>query len=311
MNATLDTTAREISTSRLFDAPPETVFRMWTDPEHVKQWWGPRGFTTTTQQMDVRPGGEWIFVMHGPDGRDYKNRIVYNEVDAPRLLTYTHAVEPFFDVRVVFEEEGGKTRVSMVMVFATAEERERVVKVYGAIDGMHQTLDRLEEVLRNEVPFVVSRVFDAPRDLVFRMWTEEEHLRHWWGPKGMTMEHLTNDPRPGGVMHYGMRGPGGHMMWGKWVYREIAPPERLSFVVSFSDERGNATRAPFSGNWPLEVLSTLTFTEVEGGKTLVSMEGVPVNANETERDMFRGFFASMQNGWGGTLDQLAEYLRSV
>ncbi len=311
MNATLDTTTREISTSRVFHAPPETVFRMWTEPEHVKHWWGPRGFTSTIERMDVRPGGEWIFVLHGPDGRDYKNRIVYGEIEAPRLLTYSHVVEPHFDVRVVFEDEGGKTRVSMVMVFETAEERERVVKTYGAIDGMHQTLDRLDEALRKDVPFTIARVFDAPRELVFRMWTEEEHLKHWWGPKGMTMVHLTNDPRPGGVMHYGMRGPGGHMMWGKWVYREIAPPERLSFVVSFSDEQGGATRAPFSANWPLEVLSTLTFTEIEGGKTRVSMEGIPVNANEAEEEMFRGFFGSMQNGWSGTLDQLGDYLKKV
>ena len=112
-------------------------------------------------------------------------------------------------------------------------------------------------------------------------------------------------------MHYGMRGPDGSMMWGRWVYREIAPPERLSFVVSFSDEQGNVTRAPFSSNWPLEVLSTLTFTEVQDGKTMVSMDGVPVDANEAEREMFRGFTASMQQGWTGTLDQLAAYLRNL
>ena len=112
-------------------------------------------------------------------------------------------------------------------------------------------------------------------------------------------------------MHYGMGRPGSAEMWGKWVYREIAPPERLSFVVSFSDPEGNTVRAPFSNDWPLEVLSTLTFTEVEGGKTLVHMEGVPVNASEAERAMFRGFNASMQNGWTGTLDQLADYLRKV
>ena len=311
MTATADTSAREISNSRVFDAPPETVFRMWTDPEHVKHWWGPRGFTSTIQHMDVRPGGEWIFVLHGPDGRDYKNKIVYGEVDAPRLLAYSHVVEPHFDVRVTFANEEGKTRVDMVMVFATKEERDRVVEVYGAIEGMHQTLDRLDEQLAKISTFTISRVFDAPRDLVFRMWTERDHLVHWWGPKGLTMEHLTNDLRPGGTMHYGMRGPGGHMMWGKWVYREIAPPDRLSFVVSFSDEAGNATRAPFSAEWPLEVLSTITFTEVEGDKTLVSMDAVPVNANEAERNMFRGFTASMQNGWAGTLDQLAAYLKKA
>jgi uncharacterized protein YndB with AHSA1/START domain len=199
----------------------------------------------------------------------------------------------------------------MVMVFATAEERERVVQVYGAIEGMHQTLDRLDEALGKEAPFTISRVFDAPRELVYQAWTERDHLVNWWGPKGLTMVHLTNDFRAGGVMHYGMRGPGGHMMWGKWVYREIVPPERLSFVVSFSDEEGRATRAPFSANWPLEVLSNITFTAVDGGQTRVTMEALPVDANDAEREMFRGFYASMQNGWGGTLDQLTEYLKKI
>jgi uncharacterized protein YndB with AHSA1/START domain len=311
MTTATDTSAREITATRLFDAPPETVFRMWTEPEHVKQWYGPRGFTLTIQEMDVRPGGVWRFVMHGPDGKDYDNEIVYGDIDAPRLLTYSHVVEPHFDSTVRFEDDGGKTRVTVTMLFATAEQRQMVVDAFGAIEGLNQTLDRLGEAVTKDKTFTISRVFDAPRELMFRMWTERDHLVHWWGPKGLSMLHCTNDLRPGGVMHYGMGRPGGGEMWGKWVYREIAPPERLSFVVSFSDGQGNTERAPFSSEWPLEVLSTLTFTEVEGDRTLVSMESVPINASEAERAMFRGFTASMQNGWSGTLDQLADYLRKV
>ena len=311
MTATIDTTAREITASRLFDAPPETVFRMWTDAEHVKHWYGPRGFTLTIQEMDVRPGGVWRFVMHGPDGTDYDNEVIYGEIDAPRRLTYSHVVEPHFDSTVTFEEESGKTRVTVTMLFATAELRQMVGEQFGAVEGLGQTLDRLGEQLERLSAFTISRVFDAPRDLVFKVWTERDHLVHWWGPKGLTMLHCTNDLRPGGVMHYGMGRPGGAEMWGKWVYREIVPPERLSFVVSFSDPQGNTTRAPFSADWPLEVLSIVTFTVVENSKTLASMDAVPINANEKERDMFRGFTASMQNGWTGTLDQLAEYLKRI
>jgi len=311
MNATIDSSARELVASRLFDAPRETVFRMWTDPEHVKHWWGPRGFTNTIQEMDVRPGGVWRFVMHGPDGTDYDNKIVYGEVDAPRLLTYSHVVEPHFDVTVTFEEEGGKTRVTVRGVFESAAARDKAIREVGADKGLLETLDRLSEQLERVSAFTISRVFDAPREFVFKAWTERDHLVHWWGPKGLTMLHCTNDLRPGGVMHYGMGRPGGGEMWGKWVYREIAPPERLSFVVSFSDEQGSTQRAPFSPEWPLEVLSTLTFTEVESNKTLVSMDAVPINASDAERRMFRGFTASMQNGWTGTLDQLADYLKKV
>ena len=104
-----------------------------------------------------------------------------------------------------------------------------------------------------------------------------------------------------------MRSPAGQEMWGKWVYREIAPPERLVFVQSFSDEAGNTTRAPFSADWPLEVLSVVTFAE-HGGRTTVTLRGVPVNATEAERKTFAAGYESMRQGWAGTLDQLAEHL---
>jgi uncharacterized protein YndB with AHSA1/START domain len=142
----MSTADREISTSRVFDAPRELVWRVWTEPEHIAKWWGPNGFRNTIKTMDVRPDGVWEFVMHGPDGRDYKNRVVYREVVKPERLEYQHGPEPLFDVTVTFEEEGPrKTRVSMTTLFPTAAERDRVVKVYGAIEGMHQTLGRMAE----------------------------------------------------------------------------------------------------------------------------------------------------------------------
>src|SRR4051812_29031866 len=107
--------------------------------------------------------------------------------------------------------------------------------------------------------FVVSRVLDAPQGKVWQAWTEREALEAWWGPKGLTLSVATLDLRPGGVFHYGMRSPDGRVMWGKFVYREVAAPERLVFVVSFTDEKGTPIRHPFSATWPLEVLSTVGF----------------------------------------------------
>jgi uncharacterized protein YndB with AHSA1/START domain len=149
-----DAADREIAAVRVFDAPRELVFRMWTDPEHVGRWWGPRGFTTTTHAMDVRPGGEWRFVMHGPDGTDYPNRVVYTEVVPPERLAYRHSgdtpTDPVkFDVTVTFADEGGKTRLSMRMLFPTAGERNAAAEKYGAVEGLNQTLGRLEEILAN------------------------------------------------------------------------------------------------------------------------------------------------------------------
>ena len=108
-------------------------------------------------------------------------------------------------------------------------------------------------------PFVFSRVFDAPRDLVWRCFTDPEHMRQWWGPKGFKVLASKMDLRVGGTYHYGMSAPDGSPMWGKFVYREIVPPERLDFISSFSDEKGGTTRHPGHMSWPLEMRSIFTF----------------------------------------------------
>ncbi len=157
-------------------------------------------------------------------------------------------------------------------------------------------------------PFVTSRVFDAPRDRVWKSWTEAERLKQWWGPAGFKVHTCTVDLRPGGVFHYGMTTPDGKDMWGKFTYREIKPQERLVFIVSFSDPNGGVTRHPWNANWPLEILSTVTF-EAQGAKTKVSVQWAPADsANDLERKTFDEGRDSMKQGWGGTMDQFAAYL---
>ena len=146
------TADREISINRLIDAPPERVFAAWVNPQAIGQWWGPQGVTTTTHEMDVRPGGTWRYTMHGADGVDYPNLIVYNEVVQPERLVYTHGSgeqdDPGqFNTTVTFEDEGGKTRLTMRSLFASAEARDYVVKEFGALEGGNSTLDRLEVYL--------------------------------------------------------------------------------------------------------------------------------------------------------------------
>ena len=130
--------------TRVVDAPRAQVFKAWTDPEHVAKWWGPNGFTNTIHEMDVRPGGVWRFIMHGPDGRDFKNKVIYLEVVKPERLVYDHVSGPTFHVTVTFAEEGKKTRLTMRMLFETAALREQTVKEFGAVEGLNQTLGRLE-----------------------------------------------------------------------------------------------------------------------------------------------------------------------
>lgn len=147
-----NTADREIVHTRLLKAPRELVFEVWTNPAHVALWWGPTGFTNTIQEMEVRPGGTWRFIMHGPDGTDFPNRIVFHEVVKPERLTYTHGSDDpndpnQFEVTVTFEAQGDKTMLTMRAIFATAAERDRVVNEFGAVEGGKQTLDRLEAFL--------------------------------------------------------------------------------------------------------------------------------------------------------------------
>jgi len=418
---------------------------MWTDPKHVVHWWGPNGFTNTIHEMDVRPGGVWRFIMHGPDGTDYMNKVVYHDVVKPSRLTYSHVSGPVFDVFVDFADRGDQTEVNMRMVFETAELRDKTVEQFGAIEGLNQTMGRLQSMLAQSLimtrtfdapralvfrawtdpshvaqwwgphgftnprcewdarpggkihidmrgpdgtvypmpgefhdvvaperltfsssavdgalevlttvtfadegeqtrmtleaivvkatadakfaldgmregwtqslerlagdlahTFLISRTFDAPRDLVWAAWTETERLMQWFGPKGSTMTYAKNDLRPGGTFLYAMQFAGSEL-WGKWVYREIVPPERLVLVSSFSDADGNVTRHPMSPTWPRQTLSTTTLAE-DGGKTTVTIDWRPLDASEEELDTFAKGKPSMNQGWGGTFDQLDEYL---
>jgi uncharacterized protein YndB with AHSA1/START domain len=158
--------------------------------------------------------------------------------------------------------------------------------------------------------FVISRIFHAPREVVFEVWTRCEHLMRWWGPQGFTMLACTIDPRPGGVFHYGMRAPDGSEMWGKWVFREIDAPKRLTSIVAFSDEMGGLNRHPLAPGWPLEMMSTLEFDRV-GDRTRVTIRSSPYAATKGERRTFEAGHESMRQGWGGTLDRVDAYLRAA
>ncbi|MBI3744655.1 MAG: SRPBCC domain-containing protein [Chloroflexi bacterium] len=150
-------------------------------------------------------------------------------------------------------------------------------------------------------------MFDAPRELVWKAWTDPERLVQWWGPKGFTLTSARLDLRPGGVFHYSMQPPQGAKIWATFVYREVDAPERLAWVVSFSDEQGGMRRNPWIATWPLEVLSMMTLFPVEE-KTALMMSSVPINASEEECKAFEAGRNGMQGGFKGTFDQLDAYL---
>lgn len=158
--------------------------------------------------------------------------------------------------------------------------------------------------------FVITRLFDAPRDLVWKAFTEADRLMQWWGPKGFRMIHAKVDLRPGGVFHYGMLAPDGSEMWGKWTFREIVAPERLVMISSFSDKDGGLTRHPMAPTWPQQMLGTTTLM-AQGNKTLLTNAVVAHEASAEEIATFNAGFESMTQGFGGTWDQLETYLKTA
>lgn len=145
-----NTQDREIIITRLINSPREVVWEAWTNPEHLIKWWGPKGFTNTFKEISVKPGGVWLFIMHGPDGTDYLNKVVYDEVIQPEKLVYTHGDgsddhSNDFQSTVTFEEDNGKTKLTMKAVFPSAAILKDQIERVHAIEGGNQTLDRLQE----------------------------------------------------------------------------------------------------------------------------------------------------------------------
>lgn len=172
----------ELVVTRRLDAPRDLVWKAWTDPRRISAWYGPSGFGTTVKSMEVRPGGEWLFTMHGPDGTDYPNRIRYREVEAPSKLAYLQSEEgsdSFFRVTVTFAKipgAPGKTDMVYRMAFPTAKGKDLAVEKYGAAQGLSQSMGRLETYLE-KTGLLLSSVLTAPRAAVWKVWTDPVEMK--------------------------------------------------------------------------------------------------------------------------------------
>jgi uncharacterized protein YndB with AHSA1/START domain len=295
------TTDREILVSRLFDAPRELAWQAMTDPKHIVHWWGPYGFTTTIHEMDVRPGGIWTLTMHGPDGANYPNHSVFQEVVYPERLVFANGghregggLEVAFISTWTFEAVDDKTRVTIHMVFPTAAQRDIVVKEYGALEGAKQTLERLAEHLPamgfDERHIVIERIVDAPPALVFQCWTDPKHMACWWGPHSFTNPVCELDVRVGGTWRIVMRGPDGTDYPCGGVYREIVPAERLVFTNIATDAAGQPI---------LEGLTTVTFAAMNGKTKMTVTTGATALAGYA-----RAYLEGMEMGWTQSLERL-------
>jgi len=156
-------------------------------------------------------------------------------------------------------------------------------------------------------PFTITRSFALPLARVWQAWAEAEQLRHWWGPQGCAVDIARFEFRPGGLCHYAMRFGGMPAMWGRFNFRDIVHGQRIAWLNSFANEAGGIARAPFSDDCPLEVLNTVTFGEHDG-VTTVTLHALPFGALDAELQYFDALRPSLEQGYGGTFDQLAAYL---
>ncbi|GLX69642.1 SRPBCC domain-containing protein [Paenibacillus glycanilyticus] len=154
----------------------------------------------------------------------------------------------------------------------------------------------------------MTRVFNAPRELVFKAWTEIDHFAKWWGPQGVALEIVKMDAQSGGGFLGIQTSPDGNqVMWTKFVYQEVVEPERVTYIRSFSDEQGNTVRSPFTMSWPLEIMNSISLEDDEGN-TVLKLKGYPVNALAEEQETYKVAATRLQQDLESTFDRLANYL---
>lgn len=321
------TTDRELIVSRVVNAPRPLVWKAWTTPGHIERWWGPNGFTTTTSEMDARPGGTWRYVMHGPDGTDYPNRIVYRELRPVDLMRYRHDSgtdddAQAFETTVTFDAEGDRTLVTMQAVFPSAEQLRHVIDTYGALEGGKQTLARMEDFVLADTrlslftdgnDIVVTRLFAAPPAQLFRAWTTAAHLQRWFGgPEGFSAPVCEVDARPGGRWRLVMRSPEGMDYPLAGTFRELLPHDRIVLTASVAEHPAEWhawLRALLPAGSPApstEMVWTVTFMPL-GERTRMSVRLHLENA--AVRDAYvRG---GTELGWAASTDRLLQLLPSL
>jgi uncharacterized protein YndB with AHSA1/START domain len=311
---------RELVITRVFDAPRELVWKAWTDPEHLMRWWGPKYFTSPACKIDLRVGGKYLFCMRSPEGKDFWSTGVYREIVEPERIVWT---DSFADekgnpvpasyygmpgdwpeemlVTVTFEERQGKTKLTLRHAGHPAEIGEM------AEAGWNGSLDKLAETLSasnisgattltmpSDREIVITRVFDAPRRLVFEAISKPEHVTHWWGPRSMAMVSCEMDFRPGGAWRFVKRGPDGNDYGFRGVYREIEPPERIVQTFEFELMPGHVS------------VETATLEE-QDGKTKLTVRCL----YQSVEDRDGHYNSGMETGMKESHDRLAELLNAM
>lgn len=312
----------EIYLERIYNAPVKMVWDAMADPEQAKHWWGPRGFTLTTISKDMRTGGTWEYIMHGPEGensKDWPNTTQYLEVTPYKRMVYDHGgnkdQKPMFRVTMNFTElTPNKTKMEMWMALPS-EEAAKATKGYIKQASGDSCWDRfgefLEEKQTKKDVFIINRTFKADINTMYDVWTNPEHLTKWLSPTGTNMKYISADIKPGGSAFYQM-GNEQMTMYGKCHYKEMIKPTRLVYTQNFSDKDGNLGKHPMAPTWPTYMLTTIDFTAESENETRVTITWeIYGEATAEEKAMFHNAKAGMTGGWTGSFDKLENYLEKL
>ncbi len=296
-------TERALTVTRVLNAPRDMVFKAWTDPKQLIKWWGPTHHPATQLDMDVRTGGRWRNRLTSVEtGEDLWHHGVFREVLEPERLVFTFTWEEEGErgvenlVTITLEDLGGKTRLTLHQVpFQSDAERD------GHGEGWSSTFGRLADYLRQsrnappkfgEGRIDISRVFDAPRALVWKAWTDPKMMAQWFGPRGFTSSVPELDVQVGGALRIVMHGPDGNDYPMRGEFLEVTPPARLVFTNIAIDGDGNHL---------LEGETTVTLTE-QNGKTTLRVVSHAVGKVPMAPQMLAG----MEAGWTQSIDKLGE-----
>jgi uncharacterized protein YndB with AHSA1/START domain len=259
---------REIACTRVYKAPKELLIRMWANPEHITNWWGPVGFTTSTHAMEFKTNGLWQFTMHGPDGTDYPSLVRYTHI-SPDRIEYEHfgsgAID--FTARVEFRELGNSTEMNFRMTFVTAELRRLVAEKYGAVQGQIDTVTRLGEYAAKQDPkaieLVIVRQFDSPQERVWKALTEPEQMQKWQCPIGLDLETSGDGVHVGGKWNIVMSNSSGFREEASGEYLSVDPISSLETTHRWKKHDGTfkpTTRLAYNLH-SHEGKTTLTFVQ--------------------------------------------------
>lgn len=309
--------SNELRLTRVYDAPVRAVWDAWTIPEQVERWWGPRGFTLTTHQKDLREGGTWRYTMHGPDGVDHPNVTRYLVVEPLKKLVYDHGGTddrpPLFRVTVTFTEVDGKTTMEMCSTLPTPEAAAEMARFVKRAGG-EATWDRLAEHLAERATgarrFVVNRTLDAPIERVFEAWVTPEHLARWLAPVGTTMRFVRSQIAVGQSTLFVISGPRGSMRV-RAHYLAIEPPRRVVYTQSFVDEHEAPTPLGEAEAWPPTLLTTVLLTAEAPDRTRITVSSEPHGeVSPAELEAFVRERGGMTRGWTGSFDALESVLET-